>query len=136
MRGGAFAALDDQAVVEQALDYAVERAGAELYFAARAKFDLFEDGVAVKVITGEGEHDVEHGRGQRCGGFGSGRFWRHRVVGSNPFSGIYVASHYIVSRHSVKFLFSGAAYRSEASLISASRGFPSARKHVSLPMTT
>ncbi len=35
--GGAFAPLDDQAVVQQALDDSVERAGAEFYFAVGAE---------------------------------------------------------------------------------------------------
>ena len=55
MCGGALAAFDNEAVVEQALDDAVEGAGAKFYFAGGAEFDFFEDGVAVEVVTGEGE---------------------------------------------------------------------------------
>src|SRR5579864_4589046 len=49
---GALAALDDQAIVEQALDDAVERAGAEFDFATGAHLDFLEDGVAVEVVAG------------------------------------------------------------------------------------
>src|ERR1051326_1021577 len=96
-RGGALAQFANETVGEQALDHAVKRAGAELHLAAGPQLDLFENGVSVEVITGEGQEDVEHGRRQRRIGFSIGKFWRH--VPETPRS---VARHYIVRRHSAR----------------------------------
>jgi len=48
--------------LSRALDDAVEGAGAEFHFAVGAECDFFKDGVAVEVVAGECEEDVEHGR--------------------------------------------------------------------------
>ncbi|HVM42410.1 MAG TPA: uracil-DNA glycosylase, partial [Gemmatimonadales bacterium] len=65
LRGRPFARLDDQAVLEHALDRAVERARAQANRPARALGDVLDDRVAVAVLAGEREQDVEDGRLER-----------------------------------------------------------------------
>src|SRR5262245_53683193 len=62
--------LADEAVAQQALDDAVERAGAEPDGAAGELLDVLEDRVAVRLAVGQRDHDVEHRGREREQRFG------------------------------------------------------------------
>ena len=62
-----FVELDDQAVLEHPLDGSVQRAGTELHPAVRASGDILHDGVAMPILIGESDQNLEHGRLQRNG---------------------------------------------------------------------
>jgi len=51
--------FDDESIVEQAREEAIERTGLELDAAARARRGLAHDGVAVSLTVQEHEEDVE-----------------------------------------------------------------------------
>ena len=62
---GPLARLEDQPLLQHALDGSVERARAEPQLAARAGFDVLDDGVAVAILLRDGEQDVKRGGRQR-----------------------------------------------------------------------
>src|SRR5262249_28689729 len=67
--------VGDQPVGEQTLDDAVERSGAETYFAAGAKFHFFQNRVTMQIFSSQCEQNVKHGwtkRFVRVFGFGHG----------------------------------------------------------------
>ena len=64
-RRGTLAGLDEQSLLEHALDRSVERAGAQLQLSAGARRDVLDDGVAVPVLVGQGQQDVERRGRQR-----------------------------------------------------------------------
>ena len=70
LRRGPGPHLHDQALRQQALDDAVQRAGAELDFAGSLLLDLFQDRVAMLVAVGQGKQHVEHRRRERRLGVG------------------------------------------------------------------
>src|SRR5687768_537097 len=55
--------LDDELVVQETFDEAVERAGAEANLAAGSIFDVFHDQVAVLGAVSQRQQHVEGGRG-------------------------------------------------------------------------
>ena len=64
-RIGALAQLLDQALLQHPPHGAVERAGAEAHLAVGALADVLHDRVAVPLLVGEGDQDVEDRGGQR-----------------------------------------------------------------------
>src|SRR5207248_1583112 len=60
-RRGAVARFDDEPLFEHSLDGAIERPGAELELAARAHRNFLDDRVAVTILVGESEKDMEGG---------------------------------------------------------------------------
>ncbi len=76
--------------MQQTLDDSVECARTKLNFSAGAQRAFFQDGVAVKVITGKRQQNMKHGGRERCGWF--------RSVGHAffPERGYCIARHYIV----------------------------------------
>ena len=54
--------LDDEVVVEHALDGSIEGAGTEANVAAGPRQDFLDDGVAVAVFVGERHQNVKDGR--------------------------------------------------------------------------
>ena len=62
LRRRALVHLDDQVVVEHALNGSIERAGAEPDFAVRPRQDFLDDGVAVAVFVGQRHQDVKDRR--------------------------------------------------------------------------
>ena len=58
-RRGALLGFDEQSLFEHALDGAVQRAGAQLELAVRARGHILNDGVAVPVLLGHGQQNVE-----------------------------------------------------------------------------
>ena len=64
-RSGTILSLDDQALFEHPLNRAVKRPGAQLQFAVRARGHVLDDGVAMPVVDGHGERNVESCRRER-----------------------------------------------------------------------
>src|SRR5262249_37309388 len=82
--------LFDQALVEQPLDDAVERSGAEPDDAIGQLPDLVHDGVAVRLAVRKRDQHMEERRCQR----------QERLrISSVPHGGTYVVSRYGVTRH-------------------------------------
>ena len=65
----ALAKLSDEPIVQQALYDSVERAGAQLNFAAGAQRNFFEDCVTVQILARQRQQHVKHGRRERRVGF-------------------------------------------------------------------
>ena len=63
--GGALVGLDDEPLLDHPLDRAIERARAEPQRAVGAGGDVLDDAVAVAVVVGHRDQDVEGRRGQR-----------------------------------------------------------------------
>src|SRR6266540_1498638 len=61
----AIACFDEKALLEHALDRAIQRAGAELQFSAGTRFDVLDNRVAVAVLVGQREQDVKRRGRQR-----------------------------------------------------------------------
>jgi hypothetical protein len=88
---GALFEFFDEILFEEALDGAVERAGAEADFAGGAFGDFLHDGIAVAVAVGEGNENVksvarekEGSHGETISGFaiaGKGVFERRQKAG-------------------------------------------------------
>ena len=68
--GAAEHRVPDPAVLEQPLDDAVQRAGAQPDRTVRPLLDFLDDGVAVLFTVGERQQDMEQRRGQRQGVMG------------------------------------------------------------------
>jgi len=75
------ARFGDEPVAQRPLDHAVQRSGAEGHLPAGARFDLFQNAVAVAVGVAQREQDMEHHRGQRkqCGGIPHGSMAPHYI---------------------------------------------------------
>src|SRR5262245_18733516 len=77
------ARLGDEALLEEALDRPVERAGGELHGSSRALRHELHDRVTMPVLFGQRHEDVERGRGQ----------WQQGLdVGALVFAGIHAVS--------------------------------------------
>src|SRR4029078_1609872 len=73
------ARLDDQPLLQHALNRSVERAGAHTQFPAGAFLDVLDDRVAVAGLLSQREEDVERcsRKGQEAVGFVHGPFYSH-----------------------------------------------------------
>ena len=70
LRIGALFQFFDEALFEETLDSAVERAGAEADLSARSLADFLHDGIAVTVAIGEGYENVKSVSGNKKGSHG------------------------------------------------------------------
>jgi hypothetical protein len=66
-----FAQFDDQTLLEQAFDRAIQRSGAEAQFAARALGDIRHDSVAMLVAVGQRDQNMKSLRAEG---------WHFRII--------------------------------------------------------